>query len=57
MFEANMLDNIESMKNNAQWNNPWRELVTPQFKTFLDSLSKDNSLSTSKEDTTEDSEL
>jgi len=54
MFESNMLDNIKSMK---QWNNPWRDLVTPQFKAFLDSLSKDNNLSTLKEETTEDNEL
>lgn len=50
MFESNMLDNIKSMK---QWNNPWRDLVTPQFKAFLDSLSKD---SKSKQDITENEE-
>lgn len=48
MFESNMVENIKAI------NNPWRDLVTPQFKAFLDTLS------TSKEDTAEkeeDSEL
>lgn len=45
MFESNMLENIESMK---QWRNEWRALVTPQFTAFLDSLSAN------KQDTTED---
>lgn len=44
MFESNMMDNI------ATFNNPWRELVTPQFKAFLDSLS------TSKQTESTDSE-
>lgn len=42
MFESNMLENM------ALANNPWRELVTPQFKAFLDSLS-----TSSKEETAE----
>jgi hypothetical protein len=47
MFESNMLENM------AVVNNPWRNLVTPQFKAFLDSLS-----TSSKEDseTTENEE-
>ena len=47
MFESQMVENIKAI------NNPWRDLVTPQFKAFLDSLSKD---STSKQDTTEKEE-
>ena len=33
MFESNMVENIKFI------NNPWRDLVSPQFKAFLDSLS------------------
>lgn len=45
MFESNMVDNLQSI------NNPWRELVSPEFKVFLDSLS-----TSSKEDETETEE-
>lgn len=62
MFERDMMDNLavinsdnlQAINNNdAKWNNPWRELVTPQFKAFLDNLS-----TSSKEDieTTENEE-
>lgn len=44
MFESQMIENIKSI------NNPWRDLVTPQFKEFLDSLS------TSKQETIEKEE-
>ena len=47
MFESNMLENMREM-NSEKWVNTWRDLVTPQFKAFLDSLS-----TSSKEDTTE----
>lgn len=45
-----MLENMQAM-NSEKWVNPWRELVSPQFKAFLDSLS-----TSSKEDETETEE-
>ena len=51
MFESNMFENMQSMQNNATWVNTWRELVTPQFNAFLDSLS-----TSSKEETTDNEE-
>jgi len=48
MFESNMLENMQSIQDNATWSNPWRELVSLEFKVFL------NSMSTSKQDTAEE---
>lgn len=44
MFESQMLENIKSI------NNPWRDLVTPQFKAFLDTLSTSKQTETTAED-------
>lgn len=43
MFESNMLDNLaqQSVLKAIQGDssNPWRKLVTKEFKSFLDSIS------------------
>lgn len=49
MFESNMVENIKAI------NNPWRDLVTPQFKVFLDTLSTSKQTETTEKE--EDSEL
>lgn len=43
-----MQDSVTLHNNDTKWNNPWLNLVTPEFKAFLDSLS-----TSSKEETTE----
>jgi hypothetical protein len=35
MFESNMLENMAEMQ---EWKNPWRLLVSIEFKEFLDSI-------------------
>lgn len=51
MFESNMLDNMQGMKDNVpEWRNKWRDLVTDEFKVFLDSLSTSKQYTTEKEE-------
>jgi hypothetical protein len=39
MFESNMLENMQEMRTEPPFVNPWRSLVSVQFKEFLDSIS------------------